>query len=261
MRGRSRCSPLSLAEPTGAAVASLWRTAGRVGGQARRGAGLLIAARNQLMSAVDVDHVSERVGHRRSHPAQHRPLPGAPASLQRASDGVGPLFLRRYRVRIAGSQLSPEQLIRALRADLNAATPAELAVFERISRRRGGPLRLGDEYAVHLLGPWACRVRVVECTPTSFRLATLRGHMEAGEIGFSCARRSGRLVLTIESWARSGDRVFALLYDRLPLAQQVQLYMWTRFCARAVTIAGGEQDGPVTALTRRHAPADELRWL
>jgi uncharacterized protein (UPF0548 family) len=114
-------------------------------------------------------------------------------------------------------------------------------------------MRLGDEYAVHLVGPWACRVRVIECGATSFRLATLRGHMEAGEIEFSCTVRSGRLVFTIESWARCGDRMFDLLYNRLPVAREVQLHMWSRFCARAATIAGGEPDGPVTVLTRCHA--------
>jgi uncharacterized protein DUF1990 len=233
-------------------VSSLVRNAGRMGGQARWGAGLLLAAHSHVMGGVAIDRVTECAPFRRRHPAQDRLLPGAAEVIQRASHGVGPLVLRRYRIRIIGARLSPEQLIRALRADLNAATPAGLAAYEKIRGRRNAPMRLGDEYAVHLAGPWACRVRVIECEPTSFRLATLRGHMEAGEIEFSCAVRSGRLVFTIESWARSGDRMFDLLYNRLPVASEVQLHMWSRFCARAATIAGGEPDGPVTVLTRRH---------
>ena len=257
MAGRNPC-PLDLRCPSaGAVVSSILRGAGGMGGQARWGVRLLLlAARTKVMGGVAIEHVTERASARRRHPAQDRPLPGgAPGTIQRASDGVGPLFLRRYQVRIAGARLSPDQLIRALRADLNAATPAELAAFQRTSRRRGGPMRLGDEYAVHLLGPWSCRVRVIECEATSFRLATLRGHMEAGEIAFSCTRRSGHLLFTIESWARCGDRLFELLYDRLPLAREVQIQMWSRVCAGAAAIAGGELDGPVAVLTRRHAPA------
>jgi hypothetical protein len=38
-------------------------------------------------------------------------------------------------------------------------------------------------------------VRVAERTPTSFRLATLKGHMEAGQIEFSARCEGDELVL------------------------------------------------------------------
>ena len=50
-------------------------------------------------------------------------------------------------------------------------------------------------------------VRVVERTQTSFRFATLEGHLEAGQIEFSARYDGPMLEFRIESWARAGDRL------------------------------------------------------
>ncbi len=73
--------------------------------------------------------------------------------------------------------------------------------------RTEGRAAVGDEFVVRMPGPWDGPVRAVEVTPTSFRLATLTGHLEAGQIEFRAADDGGDLVFTIESWARSGDRL------------------------------------------------------
>ena len=101
-----------------------------------------------------------------------------------------------------------------------------LRVIERAAAL-GDRLVVGDELAVRLPGPWDGPVRVVEVTETSFRLATLRGHMEAGEIGFRADTNDrGWTAFEIESWARSGDGMFYWLYERFPLARELQLHMW-----------------------------------
>ena len=49
-------------------------------------------------------------------------------------------------------------------------------------------------------GPWDGPVRVVQAGPRSFRLATLAGHLEAGQIEFRVAPHGeGRLIFEIES--------------------------------------------------------------
>ena len=70
-------------------------------------------------------------------------------------------------------------------------------------------------------GPWDGPVRVVAATPTSFRLATLDGHLEAGQIELPApATEDGEpLEFAIESWARAGDRLSHLLYNRLAAGQ------------------------------------------
>jgi hypothetical protein len=171
--------------------------------------------------------------------------------LQRLEDGSGPLFRRRYRVRIEGSGWTPEQLMDAVVREPNRAAPIEVAVFRKTSGGEG-PMRVGDEFVVRMPGPWDGPVVVVDRTPTSFRFATLAGHLEAGQIEFrTAAEDDGGLRFEIESWARSGDRLSSLLFDRVKLAKEMQLHMWTHFCERAAKLAGGRIRGGISILTRR----------
>jgi uncharacterized protein (UPF0548 family) len=170
--------------------------------------------------------------------------------LQPAHDGHGPLVHRLYRVRMRATPLSPEQLMTRLTRDLDAVAPSEFASFQKLSGA-DDDLRAGDEYVVRMPGPWDGPVRVVERTPTSFRLATLSGHLEAGQIEFRTRTGDGALEFTIESWARSGDRLSDLMYTHLRLSKEVQLHMWTSVLERVVELSQGKRHGPLAILTRR----------
>jgi hypothetical protein len=180
------------------------------------------------------------------------PLPDALVDqrVQPVRDGVGPLFRRRYGVRIEGSTMTPEQLIATIARNPNRAAPVEVAIFRKM-RGQKGPLQVGDEYMVRMPGPWDGPVRVVDRSPASFRFATLRGHLEAGQIEFRARREGDGLRFEIESWARSGDRLSALLYDRVRLVKEMQLHMWTHFCERIGRLAGGRIRGGIRIDTRR----------
>src|SRR5215210_2368781 len=148
--------------------------------------------------------------------------PGSDADdVQKPDDGVGPLFHRRYRTRIRESDISAPELFGQVSADIDRVAPTEFASFQKI-RGDDGRMAVGDEYVVRMPGPWDGPVRVVEVTPTSFRLVTLEGHLEAGQIRFSV--EPGELILfSIESWARSADWLVHLLYDRVRMAKETQL--------------------------------------
>jgi hypothetical protein len=179
------------------------------------------------------------------------PLPGAVArdGVQRPPDGAGPLLHRRYRARIRGARMGAEELMAELSADPNRVAPGGLARFHKVA---GQPWRMavGDEFVVRMPGPWDGPVRVVEVTPTSFRLATLEGHLEAGQIEWR-AEDDGELVFGVESWARSGDRLSDLMHNRLRMAKEVQLHMWTTVLERVARRAGGELPHGVDIETRR----------
>jgi uncharacterized protein (UPF0548 family) len=179
------------------------------------------------------------------------PLPEhvAREELQSLEDGVGPLFHRIYRIRIRDGGHSAEQLLTAMRADLNRVSPTEFARFFKV-HGDGDEMRVGDEYVVRMPGPWDGPVRVVEVTPCSFRFATLSGHLEAGQIEFSAAD-GDELLVWIESWARSGDRLSDLLYQRLRMAKEIQLHMWTSFLERVAKLSGGRMSGGIEIVTRR----------
>ena len=170
--------------------------------------------------------------------------------FQLPEDGSGPLFRRRYRVRIEGGRLSAEQLMAEILRAPNRAAPIEFAVFRK-TRGGEGPLQLGDEFVVRMPGPWDGPVTVVDRTPTSFRFATLKGHLEAGQIEFRTSAEGEAVCFEIESWARSGDQLSRLLFDRVRLAKEIQLHMWTHFCERAAKLAGGRIRGGINIDTRR----------
>lgn len=170
--------------------------------------------------------------------------------VQHLEDGVGPIFHRVYRCQIRGSQLSADRLIARLKSDLDAVAPSEFASFQRVHGRTG-TLAVGDEYVVRMPGPWDGPVRVVAETPLSFRLATLNGHLEAGQIEFRAAELGRELEFAIESWARSGDRLSDLLYSHARMSKEIQLHMWTSVLERVVAITGGRREGGFVVTTRR----------
>jgi uncharacterized protein (UPF0548 family) len=105
-------------------------------------------------------------------------------------------------------------------------------------------------------GPWDGPVRVVAAGPTWFRLATLPGHLEAGQIEFRAGADYRSLSFEIESWARSGDRLSDLLYTHLRISKEVQLHMWSSVLRRVVELAAGKMDGGITITTRSVATAE-----
>ena len=191
---------------------------------------------------------SEEAGTRADLPGRVYGTGGFADRLQPLDAGVGPMLHRSYGVRIAGTSMAPSALIDRVSARLNQVSP-EMAVFRK-TRGAQGSLRQGDEFVVRMPGPWDGPVRVVRRDEASFRLATLAGHLEAGEVEFRAEPEGDALHFEIESWARAGDRLSALLYNKLRLAKEIQLNMWSHFCVRTARLAGGRPQGGITIRTR-----------
>lgn len=182
--------------------------------------------------------------------AEPDPTAGGSDRLQPASEGVGALFHRRYQIRIDNAGTSAAELMGLLACRPDRPAPREVAVFWK-TRGAEGELRVGDEFLVRMPGPWDGPVRVVDRTPTSFRLATLRGHLEAGQIEFRAHDDDGALRFEIESWTRSGDRLSDLLYSRLRLIKEMQLHMWAHYCEHVPKVSGGRPVGGLRIHTTR----------
>jgi uncharacterized protein (UPF0548 family) len=193
-------------------------------------------------------HRSEEPGSRADLPEPVYGCGGQGARQQTLEMGAGPMLHRSYTVRITGSSMTPVALVDLVAQRLNQVSP-EMAVFRK-TRGTATALRLGDEFVVRMPGPWDGPVRVVRRDPAAFRLATLDGHLEAGEIEFRAEPDGDALRFEIESWARAGDRLAALLYNRLRLAKEIQLNMWSHFCIRTAALAGGRPQGGITIRTR-----------
>ena len=180
------------------------------------------------------------------------PLPNGlvDEDVQRLRDGTGPLFHRLYLARIRAPLVTPEQLMARLQRNPDAAAPSEFATFKKAAGSVDC-MRPGDEYVVRMPGPWDGPVRVFEVSPCSFGLMTLDGHLEAGQIVFRATGDSYEINFEIESWARSGDRLSDLLYDRLRMSKEVQLHMWTSFLERVIRLSGGTRARGLRIETRR----------
>ena len=170
--------------------------------------------------------------------------------VQRHEDGVGPLVHRLYRTRIREARVTPEELIAMMGQDLDRMAPSMFATFQRLTGAENA-LEVGDDYVVRMPGPWDGPVRVVARDDRSFRLATLEGHLEAGQIEFRATRVDRTVEVVIESWARSGDRLSDLLYTHLRMSKEIQLLMWTSVLETLVRMAGGTMHGGIVVTTRR----------
>jgi hypothetical protein len=208
-------------------------------------AGLALVSWRYMWRTIPI-HRSEEAGGEQDLPRTWYPDDGD--ARQELDAGVGPMLHRTYAVRIVSSAMTPPALIDKVAASLNHASP-EMAVFRKTRGDEGG-IRHGDEFLVRMPGPWDGPVRVIHRDATSFRLATLDGHLEAGQIEFRASASGDALRFEIESWARAGDRLADMLYNKLRLAKEIQLNMWSHFCVRTAALAGGRPQGGITIRTR-----------
>ena len=196
-------------------------------------------AREEVRGSLDADS-----------PPPLTPVVKVDNKIQLPEEGAGPFFRRRYRVKFRGSRASASELMDEVAGDPDVVAPSEFATFQKTSGEDGS-MGVGDEYVVRMPGPWDGPVRVVAREPGMFRLATLDGHLEAGQIEFRATDSGDLIIFEIESWARSGDAYSDLLYDRLRMSKEVQMHMWTSTLERVVELAGGTRAGRLEIHTRR----------
>lgn len=204
---------------------------------------------HRLLPGGPTVHRSETRGDGRDLPLPVPPELRDPL-IQYVADGVGDLLHRRYAVVVDGPERGPQDVIARFGDEPNCIVP-EVAVFER-TRGGPGPLAPGDEFLIRMPAPWDGPVRVIATSPTSVRLATLRGHLESGQIEFRARTDAGgALHFEIESWARPGDRLSDLLYNRLWLAKGIQMTVWAQTCIGVINLVGGTARDGVSVETRR----------
>ena len=164
--------------------------------------------------------------------------PGVPTEgIQEWSSGSGPAVHRLFRARIRDARADAATVIDAMSREFERLLPREVV---RVHQHDPGGVtaRVGEDLVVDMPGPWNGPVRVLVCDPTRLRLATLAGHLEAGQIEFR-ASDGHDLVFEIEAWARPADWKVRALYTWLRLAKEIQLNMWVRVCQAAAHEAGG----------------------
>lgn len=83
--------------------------------------------------------------------------------------------------RVREAELTAAALIDAFVGQSNRVAPQQLAHFDK-DRGEDGELRVGDEFTIHIPGPWDGPVGVIEVDSTGFDVVTLDGHLEARRV-------------------------------------------------------------------------------
>ena len=148
-----------------------------------------------------------------------------------------------------------------VQADVPRFSPEALADFKK-KTGDDGPIKVGDEFHITILGPWNGSVRVTDVGATSFELITLEGHPEAGRIRFEAHyldESPDVLRFEIRSSARSRDGLVAFAYDTLGGGKMRQEATWVEFCRRVAAASGGQALGNVIVETFRHDEAGHVQ--
>ena len=128
-------------------------------------------------------------------------------TVQGPSNGFGPLWRKRYWVRLPGVSATPAEIVLQWRSQFGTFWPDGNQFFGPAGR-----LVPGDMALIDLDMPAGTRLEsgvvVLAVRPESFTLITPDGHVFAGVITFSAFHSGGTLVAQIEIVFRSGDPIF-----------------------------------------------------
>jgi hypothetical protein len=138
--------------------------------------------------------------------------------------GFGPLWLRTYQIRLAGSTATPAEVVRVWKQQFASFWPPG-------SRFYGAdrPIEVGDVGLLNLAGPVgttiATGVFVAYADEGSFCFLSVEGHMFGGMITFSAREEDGTTVAQVQAMLRSGDPVYEM-GQRLGFAVKAEDQFW-----------------------------------
>lgn len=156
-------------------------------------------------------------------------------------DGVGSVYYRNYRICFT-SDKEPNDLISRVGIEPNRFSNPTLAEFNK-TRGNVGRLTKGDRFMISITGPWNGPVEVVDISNSSFTFITLQDHLESGFIRFGFNKKSDKEVeFSIDSWAKSSNRVVWLSYEVLGASMKMQTKMWRYF-----SLSVAKNFGPITS--------------
>jgi hypothetical protein len=184
----------------------------------------------------------------------HREPPALPAEEpddeHREKDlAVGPTVHRIYGARIRRPVLTAERLMAIIAADPNVFAPTEVLRFEKHDGAAKG-LKEGDELLIRLAGPWNAPVKVTRRWDQGFRLATVRGHPQLGQLEIRARDEPDGIAVEIQTRERAAGWSFDAL-QRIGLIRRMQSYTWVAMLENAARLAGGSPPDRVTVQTWR----------
>jgi anti-anti-sigma factor len=138
--------------------------------------------------------------------------------------GFGPLWLRTYQIRLAGSSATPAEVIQTWKAHFADFWPHGSRLYGE-----DRPIEAGDVGVLNLAGPAgttiATGVLVIYADETSFCFLSVEGHMFGGMITFSAYDEDGTTIVEVRALLRSSDPVYEM-GQRMGFAVKAEDAFW-----------------------------------
>ena len=138
--------------------------------------------------------------------------------------GFGPLWLRTYQIRLAGSKTTPAEVIRVWKEQFADFWPEGSSLY---GDQR--PIEAGDVGVLNLAGPAGTTIStgilVIYADETSFCFLSVEGHMFGGMITFTAYEEEGATVVQVRALLRSSDPVYEM-GQRMGFAVKAEDAFW-----------------------------------
>jgi anti-anti-sigma factor len=156
--------------------------------------------------------------------------------------GFGPLWLRTYQIRLAGSNATPAEVIRVWKEKFADFWPEGSSLY---GAQRA--IEAGDVGVLNLAGPAGTTIStgilVIYADETSFCFLSVEGHMFGGMITFTAYEQGGTTVVQVRALLRSSDPVYEM-GQRMGFAVKAEDAFWHGTLA-SLAAHFGVQDEPV----------------
>jgi hypothetical protein len=123
--------------------------------------------------------------------------------------GFGQLWQKTYSVRLAGSDIAPEELITVWKAEFPNFWPDGNRFYGA-----AGQIEPGDVALLNISGPGGATIStgilVIYADAESFSFMTPQGHIFAGMITFSAYEDDGATVAQIQALVRASDPIYEM---------------------------------------------------
>ncbi len=123
--------------------------------------------------------------------------------------GFGQLWQKTYSVRLAGSDIAPEELITVWKAEFPNFWPDGNRFYGTV-----GQIEPGDVALLNISGPGGATIStgilVIFADAESFSFMTPQGHIFAGMITFSAHEDDGVTVAQIQALVRASDPIYEM---------------------------------------------------
>ena len=133
----------------------------------------------------------------------HRQHPTGP------NDGFGRLWRKIHRIRLAGAEVSPEQLIATWKERFGEFWPGDNRFYGAITSLQPGELAV-ISVEMPADATLSTGVILVDATSDSFTLITPKGHMLSGWLNFSAYRKAENTLAQVEILIRASDPLFEI---------------------------------------------------